>query len=149
MASNLSKYKKRSVQNLRSKLPNDLVFFLDRSLGKKKIAEALRMTGATVLIHDDHFSPDEQDINWLKVAGEKGWIVLTKDSRIRYRVLEKTTLMNAGVAAFILTSADLKGNEMAEIFVNALPAISKTIKKYQKPFIAKITRNGRVSVLEN
>jgi predicted nuclease of predicted toxin-antitoxin system len=149
MASNLSKSKKRSVQNLRSKLPNDLVFFLDRSLGKKKIAEALRMTGATVLIHDDHFSPDEQDINWLKVAGEKGWIVLTKDSRIRYRVLEKTTLMNAGVAAFILTSADLKGNEMAEIFVNALPAISKTIKKYQKPFIAKIARSGRVSVLEN
>ena len=94
------------------------------------------MTGATVLIHDDHFAPDEQDIKWLKVAGEKGWIVLTKDSRIRYRVLEKTTLMNAGVAAFILTSADLKGNEMAEIFVNALPAISKTIKKYQKPFIA-------------
>ena len=57
--------------------------------------------------------------------------------------------MKAGVAAFILTSADLKGNEMAEIFVRALPAISKTIKKYQKPFIAKITRNGRVSVLEN
>ncbi len=107
------------------------------------------MSGATVLIHDDHFAPDEQDINWLKVAGGKGWIVLTKDSRIRYRALEKMTLMKAGVAAFILTSADLKGNEMAEIFVRALPAISKTIKRYQKPFIAKITRNGRVSVIEN
>jgi len=44
-------------------------------------------------------------------------------------VLEKTALMNAGVAAFILTSADLKGKEMAKIFVNALPAISKTISK--------------------
>jgi len=64
-------------------------------------------------------------------------------------VLEKTALMNAGVAAFILTSADLKGNEMAEIFVNALPAISKTLKQYQRPFIAKITRNGKVTVLDN
>jgi 5S rRNA maturation endonuclease (ribonuclease M5) len=107
------------------------------------------MTGATVLIHDDHFAPDEQDINWLKVAGEKGWIVLTKDSRIRYRALEKMTLMKAGVAAFILTSADLKGKEMAEIFIHALPAISKTINKYQKPFIAKIIRNGKVTVLDN
>ncbi len=103
------------------------------------------MTGATVLIHDDHFLPDEQDINWLKVAGEKGWIVLTKDSRIRYRALEKITLMKAGVAAFILTSADLKGKEMAEIFVSALPAIFKTLKKHHKPFIAKIIRNGKVT----
>jgi len=95
---------------LRSKLPNDLIFFLDRSLGKKQIAEALRLAGATVLIHDDHFAPDEQDINGLKAAGEKDWIVLTKDSRIRYRALEKMTLINAGVAAFILTSADLTGN---------------------------------------
>ena len=107
------------------------------------------MTGATVLIHDDHFASDEQDINWLKVAGEKGWIVLTKDRRIRYRALEKMRHMKAGVAAFFLTSEDLKGNEMAEIFVHTLPAISKTIINYQKPFIAKITRNGRVSVLEN
>ena len=140
---------KRSDLSLRSKPPSDLIFFLDRSLGKKQIAEALRIAGAIVLIHDDYFSPDEQDINWLKVAGDKGWIVLTKDSRIRYRALEKLALMKAGVAAFILTSADLKGNEMAEIFVRSLPAISKTIKKYQKPFIAKITRNGRVSVIEN
>ncbi len=101
-----------------------------------------------MLIHDDHFAPDEQDINWLKVAGKKSWIVLTKDSRIRYRALEKTALMNSGVAAFILTSADLNGKEMAEIFVKALPAISKTIRKYQKPFIAKITRNGKVAVLD-
>ena len=101
------------------------------------------------MIHDDHFPPDEQDINWLKVAGENDWIVLTKDSRIRYRVLEKTALIHAGVAAFILTSADLKGKEMAEIFVKALPAIAKTIKRYQKPFIAKITRNGKVTVLNN
>ena len=103
----------------------------------------------TVLIHDDYFSPDEQDANWLKVAGQKGWIVLTKDSRIRYRVLEKTALITSGVAAFILTSADLKGKEMAEIFVKALPAIQKVIKKYPKPFIAKITRQGKVSLIES
>lgn len=107
------------------------------------------MSGATVLIHDDHFAPAEKDSHWLRVAGEKGWIVLTKDSRIRYRALEKMTLMKAGVAAFILTSADLKGNEMAEIFVKALPAICKTIKNHQKPFIATIIRNGKVTVLKN
>ena len=58
-------------------------------------------------------------------------------------------IMKAGVAAFILTSADLKGNEMAEIFVNSLPGMLKVIKKHPRPFIAKITSNGKVSVIED
>lgn len=55
--------------------------------------------------------------------------------------------MNAGVGAFILTSGDLSGEEMAHIFVKALPAISKFLKKHRKPFMAKIARSGAVAML--
>jgi hypothetical protein len=55
--------------------------------------------------------------------------------------------MNAGVAAFILTAGDLQGEEMARIFVKALPAIGRFLPKHRKPFIAKIARNGSVSML--
>jgi hypothetical protein len=55
--------------------------------------------------------------------------------------------MNAGVAAFILTAGDLQGEEMARIFVKALPAIGKFLAKHRRPFIAKIVRNGSVSML--
>jgi 5S rRNA maturation endonuclease (ribonuclease M5) len=55
--------------------------------------------------------------------------------------------MKARVAAFILTSGDLQGDEMAKIFVKALPAMSKFLARHRKPFIAKIARNGSVSML--
>lgn len=55
--------------------------------------------------------------------------------------------MKAGVAAFILTSGDLHGEEMAQIFVKALPRITRFLQKYAKPFIAKVAKDGSVSLL--
>jgi hypothetical protein len=109
--------KKRSGANSSSKPLEPLVFFLDRSLGKKKIADALRQTGERVEVHDDHFPPDAKDVDWLSNVGAREWIVLTKDNRIRYRTLERNALMQAGVKAFILTGTDLRGEEMAQIFI--------------------------------
>jgi predicted nuclease of predicted toxin-antitoxin system len=141
-----SKSKKPSGANSPSKRL-DPVFFLDRSLGKKRVAAALRQAGATLHIHDDHFPPDAKDEDWLAQVGQRGWVVLTKDHRIRYRHVERLALMKAGVAAFILTSGDLQGQEMAQVFVKALPRITRFLKKHAKPFIAKVTRDGSVSLL--
>lgn len=58
-------------------------FFVDRSLGARDVPEALRSAGVLVEVHDDHFAPDTPDIVWLAEVGARGWIVLTKDSRIR------------------------------------------------------------------
>ncbi len=130
-----------------SKPPESPVFFLDRSLGKIRIAAALRQAGAIVHIHDDYFPPNAKDEDWLTRVGRNGWIVLTKDHRIRYRNLERAALINAGVGAFILTAGDLQGDEMAEIFVKALLAIAKFLRKHKKPFIARVVRDGSVSLL--
>ena len=108
---------------------------------------ALRRAGATVHVHDDHFPPAAKDEEWLTQAGQKNWIVLTKDHRIRYRNLERAALMKAGVGAFVLTAGDLKGDEMAQIFVKALPAISKFLRKHRSPLIAKVARSSSVSML--
>jgi hypothetical protein len=74
-------------------------------------------------------------------------VVLTKDSRIRYRGPELAALQRARVRTFVLTSGDLQGTEMAEIFVRALPAIKRFVAKNVPPFIARITKNGAVSAL--
>ncbi len=50
-------------------------------------------------------------------------------------------------AAFISTSGDLQGEEMAQIFVKALPRITHFLKNHTKPFIAKIAKDGSVSLL--
>lgn len=111
------------------------------------MAIALRETGAILHIHDDHFPPDAKDEDWLTEAGRRGWIVLTKDHRVRYRHVERLALMKAGVAAFILTSGDLQGEEMAQAFVKALPRINRFLQQHKKPFIAKIAKDGSVAML--
>lgn len=116
-------------------------------MGKKKVAAALRHVGVEVHVHDDYFALNARDEDWLQEIGRRGWIVLTKDHRIRYREPELAALMKAQVRAFVLTGGDLQGGEMAQIFVNALPAIKRFATKYSPPFIAKVTRGGSVSML--
>lgn len=97
--------------------PEAPVFFLDRSLGKFIVAEALRGAGAEVRVHDDHFPPGALDETWLAEVGEKGWVVLTQDRKIRYRQIELDALRRARVAAFVFTGANLRGEEVAQVFV--------------------------------
>jgi PIN like domain len=111
------------------------------------VAQALREVGETVEIHDDHFAPDAKDEVWLTEVGTRAWIVLTKDDRIRYRVTEQTALASARVRAFVLTSSQLLGTEMAAAFVKALPRMKRLIANHTPPFIGRVLRNGTVSLL--
>ncbi len=125
MAETGSKSKTPSDPNSSSKQLRPATFFLDRALGRKKVAAALREIGVNVEVHEDHYAPDARDQDWLEDVGKKGWVVLTKDRHIRYRVLEKEALMKARVAVFVLTSGNLTGEEMAQAFVTAMPQINK------------------------
>jgi hypothetical protein len=93
-----------------------------------------------VEIHDDHFPPDAKDADWLPEVGNRGWIVLTKDDRIRYRKHEHEALVSAGVPAFVLTSGNLTGDEMAAIFAKFLPKMRRMASGATGAFIARVTR---------
>jgi predicted nuclease of predicted toxin-antitoxin system len=141
--------KKQFVANLASKPPEEFTFFLDRSLGRHTVAAALREAGVKLLVHDDLFPQTATDIEWLTEAGKNNWLVLTKDERIRYHITEIEALRKARVKAFVLTARkDLTGQEMAEIFVKALPKIRRIASRQKPPFIAKVGRDGSVSLLE-
>jgi hypothetical protein len=126
--------------------PPEPVFFVDRSLGSVDVAAGLRAAGATVEVHDDHFPHTEADVDWLPVVGQRGWVVLTKDRRIRTRTLELRALMDAGVAAFVLTAGDLNGAEMADALVKALPRMRRMVAKHLRPFIAVLGRSGDLTL---
>ncbi len=123
-----------------------LVFFLDRSVGSVKVATALRAAGAEVAIHDDLFTPDALDTEWLPYVGERGWVVLSKDDRLRHRKIELVAIRSASVGVFILTSGNLTGDLMAEAFVAALPRMRAITGRETRPFVATVARNGDVRV---
>ena len=129
------------------KRPEPLTFFLDRSLGRGIVANALRSADRNVKVHDDLFAPDAKDEAWLAEAGRQRWVVLTKDRRFHNRILEITALARANVRVFKLCSASMQGSEMAEAFLKAIKKIERVAVSNRAPFVATVTRSGRVSVV--
>ena len=122
-------------------------FFIDRSLGAHDVADALRAAGAAVEIHDAHFSQATPDVTWLAEVGARGWVVLTKDSRIRRHPLELQALEAAGVAAFMLTATGVNGAEMASTLVATLPRMLSLVRTRARQFIATISARGKVDLI--
>lgn len=96
-------------------------FFVDRSLGKS-IVDGLREAGLTVHSMADVYGEKRPqllaDEVWLRDAGKKDWIVLTKDDAIRRRPAERDALTEAAVRVFCLTNRNLRGAEQTERFVS-------------------------------
>lgn len=99
------------------------------------------------MIHDDVFAPGTPDAEWLPHVGSRGWIVFTKDTRIRYRTNERDALLRANVRAFVLRSGNLTGHQMADAFVKALPRIEAILRNQKGPFIAGVSAAGAVTLL--
>jgi len=58
---------------------------------------------------------DEEDRVWLRTVGERGWVVLTKDQRLRYRPLEIAALRASKARVFVLIAGNLRGIEIAAV----------------------------------
>jgi hypothetical protein len=97
------------------------LFFVDRSLGRVRVPALLRESGWTLLTLAEHYGiPHDEtvdDVEWLQLAGQRGWPVLMKDERIKYRTAERQALLNHGVRAFCLTSGNLTAQTMADCFL--------------------------------
>ena len=113
------------------------------------MAGLLRAAGLTVEVHDDHFSQDAPDPEWLAAAGKNNWIVITRDERIRYNVAERQAIRRAKVRAFVLAAqGDLRAEMLAQNFLKAIGKVRQTVKQQKPPFIAKISRDATLTVLE-
>ena len=124
------------------------IFFIDRCLGTK-LADSLRNVGARVEIHDDHFSQNSYDKDWLRIVGERNWVVLTKDKKIASRLLELLAVAEGNVRLFVLVDGNVSRDVMAQAFVNALEKMQKFIRGNQAPFIAKVYQSGLVKPCKN
>jgi PIN like domain len=140
------KSKSQSSTNPADPLEN-LVFFVDRCLGKSLWRE-LRALGLNAEHKDDHFKQNTADAEWLITVGERGWVVLTRDTQIRRRPDEQEAIIKAGVRLFSLQTRrgeggrrGISGVEMTAIYLKHLKKIQQMAVNHPAPFIAGVTRN--------
>lgn len=115
-------------------------------MGVEPLRSVLVAAGLTVEVHDHHFRRDEEDRVWLAAVGQQNWVVLTKDQRLRYRPLEIAALRASGARVFVLVAGNLRGSEIAWVFVAALPAICRILYAQEGPFVARIAKSGKVTL---
>jgi hypothetical protein len=151
MAGRRRKSKKRSDASSRStKLPDErFEFFIDECVAYHHVAATLREAGFVAHVPGpETFSTGTQDVDWLPRVGERGWILITKDKNIRKRGLELRALNQARVRTFVVTAAGLKGEEQAQLLNDALPAMLRLLRRRSVNFIARITAESSVEIIE-
>lgn len=133
---------KRSAASLaRGKRHSRKVFFVDRSIGRHIAVTALRDAGYEVIAHDERFSQDTPDEEWLPEAGRNGWIVITRDKMIRRRQNELEAMCVAKVVAFVVTAGNATGEEIAAILVKHADRMVALAKGARPPAVFSLSRS--------
>jgi PIN like domain len=113
--------------------------FIDRSLGRIKVPALLRAEGLRLITLAEHYGipADEEvaDEDWLELCGERGWLALMKDDRIRYLSVERRALVENWVRAAVITNANLSAEEMARRIIRAVPDLSLVCAERSGPFL--------------
>lgn len=119
--------------------------FLDRSLGRRQVPALLRAAGLQLHTLSEVYGvpadEDVTDVEWLRLAGSRGWPVLMKDERIRYRAAEREALLAHAVRAFCLTSGNLRAADMAAQFFAQLDQIAEACTA-PGPFLYAVSGRG-------
>ena len=141
--------KSRKQSGAHSRPQSDtLIFFLDRNLGKHKIATRLRSEGIKVEVHDHHLPPDVPDKEWIELVGRRGWVAVIRDKNIRYRAAEINAIKKHSARVVVIRMKNATGLQMAELLVKERHRITRFVAKARAPFIAGISRNGKVRAYE-
>ena len=98
-----------------------LTFFLDYQIGRYVVADALRVAGARVEVHIDHFAQSAPDVEWIPEVGRRNWVLITKDQNIRCNPLERAAYQTARLRGFVVTGVDMGGADAGAI-TGTLPA---------------------------
>jgi len=115
--------------------------------GRKIAAAIAKASGCPAEIHRDHFDVTAEDVDWLPEIGRRGWILITKDSKIMRKESERRALLAANVRAFIFKDKVLGLAATIALIELLMPKILEAIEIYQSPFVFSMELPGSLTPL--
>jgi hypothetical protein len=86
------------------------------------------------------------DEDFLPKVGKRGWILITSDSRQRYRQREQYEIMKNGVRQFVLPS-NMSAYNKAALLGKCKNQIREYCRTHEPPFSASIDSTGKINPL--
>lgn len=90
-------------------------------------------------------TPDEE---WLAIVGERRWVALMRDQRIRWRRLEREALKAAKVGAFVFTGGQATAQDTADAIVPKLAKLAAIARSEPRPFLYSLSRGGSLTKID-
>jgi hypothetical protein len=126
--------------------PTRLRVFLDRSIGTKKIADALRVIGVDVQTIQDRYgdkSNTVKDVRWIADATRDRRLLIGADQRIRYNPLERQALCVHAARCFTFPRGNLTAVQMINRISLHLPSIAQLAEE-PGPYVYHLTSDAVV-----
>jgi len=120
------------------------VIFFDRSI-PRGVVEAVKQVREDACWLEDVFEEGWiKDREWIPEVGARGWLVITKDKKIRTRPEERRAIKENDVGCFILNYRQpLNRWEILKLVTSTLDEMEEKFANTPRPFLYLIDRNGR------
>ncbi len=117
-------------------------FFFDNNLGTN-LANGFRAFGEDVVHLVDEFHQNADDTQWLPIIGQRGWVLVTKDRRIRYRPAEIAAYRSNRIGGFVLSGKNVNGWAIIQQLVRNWPRMKELVEKTRAPFLYRVPPRGK------
>jgi hypothetical protein len=138
---------KRSGGKSSQQPPEEPTFFIEAPLGKA-VGLALREAGLKVVLHTEVLPQDAEDVTYLKLCAENGWIIFTADGDVHNKPNQRILIASRGLRVFRLTRNHWPWPEKLNAFRLAVPQVLKLARNETRPFIARIDKQGRIGTVD-
>jgi hypothetical protein len=129
--------------------PGGLTFLFDENM-PHRLATAMRtlMGERTTHVYDHFGRCGVRDPEMLRLAGEKGWFLVSRDRRILRRASERAVIEEFGMGAFFLKDSLDDFCSIVRAMIHNWPEIKRLADARDRPFVFLIRERGVVR-LEN
>jgi hypothetical protein len=135
--------KRSSGKQGKNKPLKNFTLYLDENFDCEEVKTALSSARIKFRVYSEDFSCGEEDPKILPLIGRRGWVMLTHDSKNRYRELERQSILRYRVRQFIF-SGNLGGVALAQLIVDVYRKMRAFARENERPFVAVITKSGDI-----
>ena len=123
------------------------MIFIDRSI-PRPVAQALQHVQDDVRWLEDVFPHNTPDTVWLPDVGARGWLVITRDKRIRTPPGERQAIIDGRVGCFCLTQKQaLVRWQYLKLLALTLDDMERLFAQTSRPFLCGVSGTGQLRLL--
>lgn len=108
-------------------------FFFDNNLSQN-LVRGMECFGEDVMHLKDKFAQDTPDVEWLEYIGRNGYVLITRDQRVRWNPAEKGAIRKHRVGVFFLGGREQSSWQIIQQVIRNWHRIKEYAEKERPPY---------------